>query len=263
MHEEHEVPTTDYPSRESWMVEIRRDVPVFGRGLYATRDFEPGDTVVEEIPFIRFSYGALSWGHDPRNIERRYKLHDVSDEWLQLAACICETFAFALRQGCPDPLDLEEFRDLVAVRGPSTDEQFALLKQILPIVQQTFNNNYNADLLFELYSKIASNAYGSGVYRTISYINHSCHPNVIWKPYQQKKTKTLQSSSKTIACVAPIKQGEQILISYADYEGYDLSLLADLGIRCQNDSSDFERTMKCLCCEGRDPARLRQVFELS
>merc|ERR1712080_689145 len=128
---------------------------------------------------------------------------------------------------------------------------------------QRLNSTYTNERLFELYSKIASNAYGSGLYRIISFINHSCHPNTVWKPYQNRKSGSIVSSSKTIQAVVPIKKGEQLFISYADYHGFDLSLLGTLGIHCQNDPNSFDKTRQCLCCVGRDATSLRQVFELS
>jgi len=241
-------------------VEIR-EVPAFGRGLFACRDFNTGDVVLQEKPFLRFSFDGLSDGYDGRNMIKRFKLQDVSPEWRTLAAVVCQAFHFAGRLGLKDPLETSEFQDLVAIRQPSPEEETVLTTQILPVVQR-LNADYTLPQLFDLYSVIASNAYGSGLYRIVSFINHSCHPNTVWQPYQNRKN-AIVSSSKTIQAVAPIKKGEQLFISYADYQGFDLSLLGNLGIHCQNDPESFEKTRKCLCCAGRNEDSLRQVFDLS
>merc|ERR1712176_424815 len=107
--------------------------------------------------------------------------------------------------GFSDPLETSEFQDLVGIRRPSLEAQNVLTDQILPVVQR-LNSNYTSHQLFDLYSKIASNAYGSGLYRIVSFINHSCHPNTVWQPYQNRK-KGIVSSSKTILAVSDVPKG--------------------------------------------------------
>jgi len=242
--------------------ELRENIPIFGSGLFATKDFDVGETVVEEIPFLRFNWSGLCDGVDRKNLVRRYKLYKVQPEWRAMAACIIQAFAYSARDNCTNPLELKEFKMLVATRNASKEVTDVLEKEILAVVQSRFNKSFKLDQLLELYSKIASNAYRNGLYCTISKINHSCHPNTCWKPYQNGLGQVVLSR-RTIVATVPIAEGEQLFISYGDCDGFDLSFLGELGIRCQNNPEDFESTSKCACFAGRDLSVARRIFNIS
>jgi len=243
-------------------VEVRTNIPTFGSGLFATKDLDVGETVIEEKPFLRFSWDRLYQGWDNRNFVRRFNLHQVQPEWRGMAVCIIQAFAYAGRANYTNPLDLNEFQALVATRRASDELANVLEKEILPVVQRRFNPKFTSKQLNELYSKIASNAYRNGLYCMISKINHSCHPNTCFKPYQNGRGQVVLSG-RTVVATTSITKGDQLFISYADCDGFDLSLLGELGIRCMNDPEDFEITSKCACCVGRDLSVVRRIFNIS
>lgn len=243
-------------------VEVRTNIPIFGSGLFATKDLEVGETVVEETPFLRFNWSGLCSGADRKNLVRRYRLQKVQPEWRAMAACIVQAFAYAGRGNCINPLELKEFQVLVATRRATKELSDVLETEILPVVQSRFNSSFSHSQLLELYSKIASNAYRNGLYCTISKINHSCHPNTCWKPSQSGFGPILLSG-RTIVATVPIAKGDQLFISYGDSDGFDISLLGELGIRCQNNPEDFEATSQCACFVGRDLSVARRIFNIS
>jgi len=243
-------------------VEVRSNIPVFGRGLFATKNLAAGDMVIEERPFMKFGWDRLTAHDDPRNMVKRFKLENVQPEYRWLASCIIEAFALARRQGSNDPLELAEFMSLSRNQNLLQEHTEALGRQILPVVHRNFNKNYLQDQLLQLYSKIMSNAYRDGVYQTISIINHSCLPNVCWRPFQTASGR-LVSSQTSIVALTPITKGEQIFINYSDYDGFDLSIPGSLGVRCANDPEDFNATISCLCCAGREESALRKTFDSS
>lgn len=243
-------------------VEVRSNIPVFERGLFATKNLACGDLVIEERPFMKFGWDRLTERDDPRNMVKRFKLENVQPEFRWLASCIIEAFALAKRQGTNDPLELAEFKSLSRAQNPLQEHIEALRRQILPVVHRNFNKKYQMDQLLQLYSKVMSNAYRDGVYQTISIINHSCLPNVCWRPFQTASGQ-LVFSKMSIVALFPITKGEQIFINYSDYEGFDLSIPGSLGVRCANDPDDFNATISCLCCAGREESALRKSFDSS
>jgi len=243
-------------------VEIRSNIPVFGRGLFATKNLDPGDLVIQEKPFMKFGWDRLTESEDPRNMIKRFKLENVQPEFRWLASCIIEAFALARRQDNNDPLELAEFTSLPPTRKPPQEHAEVILRQILPVVRRSFNKKYNLDQLLQLYSKIMSNAYNDGVYQTISMINHSCLSNVCWRPSQTASGRLI-SSQMSIVALIPITKGEQIFINYSDYEGFDLSIPGSLGVSCTYNPEDFEATISCLCSAERKESALRKTFDAS
>jgi len=243
-------------------VQVRSNIPVFGRGLFAAKNLEPGELVIQEKPFMKFGWDRLTESEDPGNMVKRFKLQNVQPEFRWLASCIVEAFAFARRQGSNDPLDLAEFKSLTPTRKTPQGHAEAIQRQILPVVHRNFNSKYQLDRLLLLYSKLMSNAYKDGVYQTISIINHSCLSNVCWRPSQTASGRLI-SSQMSIVALVPITRGEQIFINYADYEGYDLSIPGSVGVSCAYNPEDLEATMSCLCCAGRKVSALRKTFDAS
>ena len=174
-----------------------KDVPGKGRAVVATRKIKPGQIIMEELPLLT--------GH--ANVPTLLLVRDIER---QLAAMDPEIRAKLLDQS--DPLD-----EIPALDLEAENEDGGGLKASNPRLnpwRQVANEEVRKVLriFFANASQMCKepevgDVNVSCLYLTISFINHSCNPNVIrtWVKGDIKR--------KQVRAVKNIEKGEEILVS--------------------------------------------------
>ena len=158
-----------------------------GQGLVATALLPVGTTIIEESPLMTIqngkkdSEGKTSWSlanivADFRNLTDDQKIQVLS---------------------LHDP-------------GPNLHQEFRNLDETEKKVVRIFLANS-----IDLCSHSEFYVDKCGLYMTISRINHSCAPNVVWSWIQRDKSKSV----KQVRVCRKIKEGEEILASYIGGRG--------------------------------------------
>jgi len=239
-------------------VSVKNNIPVFSRGLFSTYGVKCGETILTEKPFIRLSKYSS-------RLREKYKLGGLRSDCRRIAAVLMEVFSWAKRIGNSDPLATSEFQMLKSSRVVSLEERELIRDEIYPylkhnLLQLGSQEFFTADYLLSVYERTATNAYGSGLYQQISFINHSCYPNACFKPIHTRRG--LRSSNQTLVAICDILPGEQIFLSYTDYDGFPLEFLEDLNIKCNNKPGDLNEILRCSCCSGRSRESIKKLLAL-
>jgi len=151
------------------------DIPGKGEGLVASANLVPGTIIVEEKPLIVVDSAFAV-------IQVLPKFQALSDDK--------KTAVMALY----DPGDELNTK----YRHLSQDE---IDRKVLRIFEAN---------CIDLCSHQEMNINKSGLYQTISKINHSCSPNVIWTWIKEDSSKSI----KQVRVIRDIKAGEEIVASY-------------------------------------------------
>ena len=205
---------------------VVKDSPGKGRGLYATRDLAPGETVMCEKAF------CVVWGHEEDTLTAM--TYDIRDDRIRVAPV---GLAKALVQKCLNqPSQTEDLMDLFGdYQGEGSD---VYSNEDGPVVD-----------IFRVHDIMSRNAFGpgsqfgeesarnasTGLWRHAAYINHSCLANT---------TKEFAGDMIIIRATEPIKAGEEIFHPYdasLDYETRQGFLERTWGFRCVCKLCDAEK----------------------
>lgn len=159
-----------------------------GRGLFALQALPPGVLVASEVPTATWSEGTID---DPSYLATVVQL------------CCCNKAAYAITQllhprelvDC-DEFELAKARELLSSAA------------VAEIVQ---NANLTDSEVIRVLLVLQHNGFGSGLYHSLTMLNHSCDPNAI-----KYSPSPGSFGASEIWTVRAIKEGEEITISYCE-----------------------------------------------
>ena len=167
-----------------------RDITGKGRGACATRDITPGEPILCEAPLVVSPLNTKADGASP---------------WLVAAELATVIFAQQLASStnsltpnaAPAEADGDELAvvDSLATVFPEADR--VELRRVIHVIRSNAFALDGAQALF-----VRS-----------SMLNHSCMPNATHQPFRRRSDGAL---CLCIRCVAPIRAGDEVVISYAD-----------------------------------------------
>ena len=162
-----------------------------GRGVFALRALPAGVLVVSEVPMVTWSDGDLS---DPAFLAS------------VVEACCCNEDAYAVTQALHprlfaecDAYELTKARELlpeplqagIAAKAGWGDRDISEVVRVALVLQH--------------------NGFGSGLYRSLTMLNHSCVPNAI-----KYSPSPGSLGASEIWTVRPVAAGEELTISYCE-----------------------------------------------
>ena len=158
------------------------EIPGKGQGLVATVQLPVGTIIIEESPLIT------------------YDNHNTVEEMVTKFRCLTdEQKNQVLSLHDPGPTSfLGGYMPLTLVGG--TEEK----------VVRIFSENS-----ITLCGRQEMNINKSGLYGSISRINHSCAPNVVWSWLQRDESRSVAQ----VRVCRKIKEGEEILVNYCGHSG--------------------------------------------
>ena len=156
------------------------EIPGKGQGLVATSRLPVGTTIIEESPLI-----TVEDDLNPYSVEEIVtKFRLLTDEQKNQVLSLHD----------PGPTSFQG-RNMPVTVADGTEEK----------VVRIFCANS-----ITLCGHPEMNVNKSGLYKTISRMNHSCAPNVVWSWLQKDKSRSV----KQVRVCSKIREGEEILASY-------------------------------------------------
>ena len=158
-------------------------IPGKGLGLVATSELPVGTTIIEESPLITVERDGD--GFSTLEFVNKFR-HLTGDQKIQVLSL-------------HDP-------------GPNSVQGQKIPSALLQYVDDTEKKALRifAGNSIALCGHPEMNVNKSGLYKTISRINHSCAPNVVWSWIQRDESKSV----KQVRVCRKVKEGEEILASY-------------------------------------------------
>ena len=149
---------------EAKLTEIRDDLVGVGghRGLFALCPLPPGTMVVSEVPTVTWGgEGGIIGLDDPDNLANVVEL------------CCCNPEAYAVTQvlhprslvDC-DEIELTKVREILS-------------SSVVTRIAQVAGHIVDTDEVFRVVLVLQHNGFGSGLYRYLTMLNHSCNPNCV------------------------------------------------------------------------------------
>ena len=196
------------------------EVPGKRRGLVATRRIEPGEMILQERPLLLLAGEPLEIGEETR--AKILSLHDPADNYAEL---ICE--------GVDVDRLMSQNKNLAVVQD---DENDKIRRIIYCNAVGLVNKSDHEDPLLQSSTKMGA------VYHDISFINHSCNPNVTWTWVRGDLQR------KQVIAMKVIEADQEILVNYKDEEELNYGsrefrrefLLENLGFLCQCSECSLE-----------------------
>ena len=156
----------------------------------ATRLIEPGEIILQERPLLLLDGEPLEIGEETR--ARILTLHDPADNYAEL---ICE--------GVDVDRLMNENKNLAVVED---DENDKIRRIIYCNAVGLVNKSDHEDPLLQHSTKMGA------VYHDISFINHSCNPNVTWTWVRGDLQR------KQVIAMKVIEKDQEIVVNYKDEE---------------------------------------------
>ena len=149
---------------EAKLTEIRDDLIGVGghRGLFALHPLPPGIMVVSEVPTVTWGReGGIIGLDDPDNLANVVEL------------CCCNPEAYAVTQAL-HPRSLSDCDEIEL-----TKVQELLPSSVVTRIAQVAGHIVDHNEVFRVVLVLQHNGFGSGLYRHLTMLNHSCNPNCI------------------------------------------------------------------------------------
>ena len=198
-----------------------REVAGKGRGLVATRQIQPGEIILEERPLLLLSGEPLEISGETR--ARILTRHDPADNFPEL-----------ISEGVDVARLMAQNKNLAVLE--EDDETDKIRRIIYCNGVCLVNTSEHDNPLLQYYSKVGA------VYHDISFINHSCNPNVTWTWVRDDVER------KQVIAMKVIEKDEEILVNYKDEEELNYGsrqfrrqfLLEKLGFLCRCSECSLE-----------------------
>lgn len=201
-----------------------------GRGLRAKRDIPAGTLILSEIPSISFE-NMNATKNEANSLSGKYDMANAIEAIVKSnTAYQCAKHLFPKQLSDIDGAEVMKMKEFLSVQGENEDADMAQeredknanLYELLVNDMRQLNRSKLPDQQFYKYIHevteheilrlalvLQHNCFGSGLYRYISIINHSCMPNCI------KFAPTAASlGASEIYATRGIAQGEEITINY-------------------------------------------------
>ena len=160
------------------------EIPGKGQGLVATAKLPVGTIIVTDTPLITVENIADETGGDTHSLA----VWEIAAEFRRL----------------PD----EQKIQVLSLHDPDSDWEESKLSSVTGILDKVVRIFISNSI--ELCSHKEMNVTKSGLYCTISRINHSCAPNVVWSWLQDDESRSV----KQVRVCREIMEGEEILANY-------------------------------------------------
>lgn len=213
------IKTSDHDNKNPDLAEFMgaleiAEIPGKGRGLVAKKDFKAGDLLMCCKAFVNYKPDQEPNGDIHLSVDTLAK--KISDHDFVIAGKVAQKISLDAELGT-------EFYELFAGRDFDTTQEEDDDNRIHRIVAINSFSPRNTDSTIKI----------SGVWITPSYFNHSCiDANALW---------TVYGDFMFVRAVVPIREGEEVTISYTNTE-------RDFSARKAN-FKDLDFTCSCLLCE--------------
>ena len=151
-------------NNETKLTELRDDLVGVGgnRGLFALCPLPPGIMVVSEVP-------TVTWGSEKGIIG----LDDPDNLANVVELCCCNPEAYAVTQ----VLHPRSLSDCDEIELTKVQELFPL--SVVTHIVQVAGHIVDQNEVFRVVLVLQHNGFGSGLYRHLTMLNHSCNPNCV------------------------------------------------------------------------------------